>query len=106
MQDKGARRGVWMFDNIFQEDQGVALFAALKKGAGQADFHRQAVGRLRQAFAKLLLRLLAVAAAQKRVGEVQPQRVVVGRGAQGFAQRLNGFVTGKGLFAHKISPRP
>jgi hypothetical protein len=44
------------------------------EGAGQTEFHRQAVGRLRQAFAIFPFGFVGVAASEQRVREVQPQR--------------------------------
>lgn len=71
----------------------MTLLALLKKGTGKAEFHRQTVGRVCQAFAKLFLRFLSVTVAQQGIGKMQSQRRVVRRGTQGLAQGLNGVVT-------------
>ena len=78
VQEEGARRRVGIFHQVFQQHERMAVLALLKKGAGQAELHRRAVGGLRQALAKFFFGLRTPAVVQQGVGEQLAQGGIVG----------------------------
>ena len=77
VQQKGARRHFRGFDQILKNDKRMVLFPLLKKGAGEPEFHWQAVRRLGEAFAKFLFGFLAISVVEQRVSEQQTERRVI-----------------------------
>ena len=75
---EGAGGCFGVLHQVFDDHERVAGLGLSKERARQAELHRQAVGRLREAFAKFLFRLGGVSVREQRVGKMQAQRGVVG----------------------------
>src|SRR5256885_14983175 len=92
MKQECASRRFGIFDQIFEENERMTLFTLLKKGAGEPEFHRQTVRKLRDAFAKFFLRLIRMAVSQEHLTKMQAQCGIVGRGPESFSQCVDSFI--------------